>query len=105
MSWHPVGPMRKRQTLARTGGAVHGLECFMCRMTVVGFITYPWDGPTRCRPAGVESGSGPKQPDGPGRMRESIPSCIPTISSPGSISTESPKIKSCSTAIPIVDGW
>ena len=42
----------KRQTLARTGGAVHGLECFMCRMTVVGFITYPWDGPTQCRPAG-----------------------------------------------------
>ena len=35
------------------------------------------DGPTRCRPAGVESGSGLKQLDGPGRMRESIPSCTP----------------------------
>ena len=74
-------------------------------MTVVGFITYPWDGPTRCRPAGVESGSGPKQPDGPGRMRESIPSCIPTIPSPGSIFMGSRKSGYCSTATPIVDGW
>ena len=56
-------------------------------------------------PAGVESGSGPKQPDGPGRTRESIPSCIPTISSPGCIFMGSRKSGYCSTANSIVDGW
>ena len=57
------------------------------------------------RPAGVESGSGPKQPDGSGRLKGSIPSCIPMIPNPGSIFMESPKTKSYSSAIPIVDGW
>ena len=76
MSWHPVGPMRKRQTLERIG-AVHGLECFICRMTV-GWIHHLSMGWAYAMPAsGVESGSGPKQPDGPGRTRESILPAFP----------------------------
>ena len=105
MSRHHLGPGQRSQWLGKVGGPVRGLAALISRTKVVGSIMNNWPGPMRCLRAGVESGSGPKQPDGHGRKRASIPSFIPTITSPGFIFMGSRKSGYCSTAIRIVDGY
>ena len=101
----PDGRMACLPPLPKAGGRVRGSDCSTFRMERMDSSHGDGLGLCDAPRAGVESGSGRRQPDGPGRTRESIPSYIPTIFSPGSISMESPKAKSFIIDTSITNGF